>query len=411
MTNAQRGAAGRCMPHPNVLSGSIVAVSIAAALAAVLAGCSPAGSQGHGGPGGPPPVSVAPAVQRAVQNNEEFSARIEAQETVELRSRVAGTLEEMHFREGQRVNKGALLFSIDNKPFAAEVARLQSQAAAARTQAEWAKAERARAEKLLPMQAVSVQEVDQLRAAERQAEATLAAAQAALTSAQLNLGYTRITAPVSGRISRAAVTPGNLVGVGEPVLSTLVASDKVQVWFDASEASFLKLSAALRAGGTPPSVAVGLANEEGFPHKGTVDFVDNRLNPATGSIRVRAVLDNKSGLFTPGLSARVRLTSGEAQNAVLVPERVIGTDQTRKVVMVVGANNIVAPREVKLGALADGMRVVTGVKAGELVIVDGLQRAFPGAPVAPTVLKVDDKGMPLPPAAPAAAPPAAAASK
>lgn len=407
MSSAQGGAASRRMPNPSLLTASIAVASIAAALVALLAGCSPAGSQGHG-PGGPPPVSVAPAVQRSVQTNEEFSARIEAQETVELRSRVAGILEETHFRDGQRVAKGALLFSIDNRPFAAEVARLQSQLTASRTQAEWAKLERTRAEKLLPMQAVSVQEIDQLRAAERQAEAMQQAAQAALTTAQLNLGYTRITAPMAGRISRAAVTPGNLVAVGEPVLSTLVTSDKVHVWFDASEASFLRLSAALRTGGTAPTVAVGLANEDGFPHRGTVDFVDNRLNPATGSIRVRALLDNKSGLFTPGLSARVRLTSGEAQNAVLVPERVIGTDQTRKVVMVVGANNIVAPREVKLGALTDGMRVVSGVKAGELVIVDGLQRAFPGAPVTPTVLKVDDKGMPLP-QAPAAAPPAASA--
>jgi RND family efflux transporter MFP subunit len=334
-----------------------------------------------------------------VQANEEFSARIEARETVELRSRVAGTLEKVHFRDGQRVASGAPLFSIDARPFAAEVERLQSQLASARTQLELARAERARAEKLLPMQAVSLQEMDQLRAAERQAETGVRTATAALASAQLNLGYTRITAPVAGRISRAAVTPGNLVGVGEPVLSTLVASDKVHVWFDASEASYLRLASAMRAGGAPPQVAVGLANEEGFPHRASVDFVDNRLNPATGSIRVRAILDNKSGLFTPGLSARVRLTTGAPEAAVLVPERAIGTDQTRKVVMVVGANNIVAPREVKLGALADGMRVVSGLKAGELVIVDGLQRAFPGAPVAPAVLKLDERGMPAAPAA------------
>jgi RND family efflux transporter MFP subunit len=197
--------------------------------------------------------------------------------------------------------------------------------------------------------------------------------------------------------------------VGEPVLSTLVASDKVEVWFDASESTFLRLSQAIRAGGPAPTVAVGLSNEEGYPHTGTVDFVDNRLNPATGSIRVRAIMDNKDGRFTPGLSARVRLSSGTAAPSTLVPERAIGTDQTRKVVMVVGQNNVVTPREVKLGALADGMRVVTGVKPGELVIVDGLQRAFPGAPVTPTVLKVDDKGMPIPAAPPA--PQGAAAEK
>jgi RND family efflux transporter MFP subunit len=383
--------------------------AIAVFAAAMAAGCKPSNAQdGPGGPGGPPPVSVAPVTQRSLQTSEEFSARIEAQATVELRSRVAGTVERVHFKDGQRVAKGALLFTIDPKPFAAEVDRAQAQLASTRTQAELAKAELARAEKLLPMQAVSVQEVDQLRADFSAACALRSAA----NTAQLSLGYSRITAPVAGRISRADITPGNLVGVGEPVLSTIVASDTVQVWFDASESSFLKISQAMRAGGAAPTVAVGLANEDGYPHTGTVDFVDNRLNPATGSIRVRAILDNKDGRFTPGLSARVRLASGVAAPATLVPERAIGTDQTRKVVMVVGEKNIVTPREVKLGALADGMRIVSGVKAGELIVVDGLQRVFPGAPVTPTVLKVDDKGMPIvPPPAPPAAPGAAGGEK
>ena len=379
-------------------------------LAVIAAGCSPA--QPQGGPGGPPPVSVAPAVQRALQTSEEFSARIEAQATVELRSRVAGTLERVHFKEGQRVAKGALLFTIDARPFAADVERAQAQLVASRTQGDLAKAELARAEKLLPLQAVSTQEVDQLRASQRNAEAAERAARAALTTAQLLLGYTRITAPVTGRISRANVTPGNLIAVGDPVLTTLVASDKVQVWFDASEASYLKLAKTLRAGGPAPTVAIGLADETGHPHTGTVDFIDNRLNPSTGSIRVRATVDNKDGRFIPGLSARVRLDSGAAAPATLVPERAIGTDQTRKVVMVVGDKNIVTPREVKLGALTDGMRVVSGIKPGELIIVDGLQRAFPGAPVTPTVLKVDANGLPIPaPPPPQPGAPGAAAEK
>ncbi len=375
--------------------------------AAITAGCGP--SQAQKDPGGAPAVSVAPVTQRALQASEDFSARIEAQQTVELRSRVAGTVERVHFTEGQRVVKGALLFTIDPKPFAAEVARLQAQLASSRTAAELAQAESVRAEKLLPIQAVSQQEVDQLRAAVRNAQAAAQAARAALDVAQLSLGYTRITAPVAGRISRAEITSGNLVSIGEPVLSTLVASDQVQVWFDASESSFLELSRALRAGGPAPTVAVGLSNEDGYPHTGTVDFVDNRLNPATGSIRVRAVLDNKDGRFTPGLSARVRLSSGAAALSTLVPERAIGTDQTRKVVMVVGDKNIVMPREVKLGALSDGMRAVSGVKPGELIIVDGLQRAFPGAPVTPTVLEVDAQGMPIPAPPPPQDPPGGAA--
>jgi RND family efflux transporter MFP subunit len=386
-------------------------LALAAAVATFASGCGPTNAQGAG-PGGPPPVSVAPATQRALQTSEEFSARIEAQATVELRSRVAGTVDRVHFKEGQRVAKGALLFTIDPKPYAAELERAQAQLASTRTQSALSTSERERAEKLLPMQAISAQEVDQLRAAERNAQAAEKSARAAVNTAQLSLGYTRITAPVAGRISRADITAGNLVSVGEPVLSTIVASDTVQVWFDASEASFLKISTAMRAGGAAPTVAVGLANEEGHPHTGTVDFVDNRLNPATGSIRVRAILDNKSGLFTPGLSARVRLASGAATPSTLVPERAIGTDQTRKVVMVVGEKNVVTPREVKLGALADGMRIVTGVKAGELIVVDGLQRVMPGAPVTPTVLKVDDKGMPIvPPPAPPAPPGAAGGEK
>jgi RND family efflux transporter MFP subunit len=382
-------------------------LALVAAVAVLTSGCGPSNAQGAG-PGGPPPVSVAPVTQRALQTSEEFSARIEAQATVELRSRVAGTVDRVHFKEGQRVAKGALLFTIDPKPYAAELERAQAQLASTRTQSALAKSERERAEKLLPMQAISAQEVDQLRAAERNAQAAEKSARAAVNTAQLSLGYTRITAPVAGRISRADITAGNLVSVGEPVLSTIVASDTVQVWFDASEASFLKISQAMRAGGPTPTVAVGLANEEGHPHTGAVDFVDNRLNPATGSIRVRAILDNKSGLFTPGLSARVRLASGAAVPSTLVPERAIGTDQTRKVVMVVGEKNVVTPREVKLGALADGMRAVTGVKAGELIVVDGLQRVMPGAPVTPTVLKVDDKGLPIVPPPQPPAPPGAA---
>jgi RND family efflux transporter MFP subunit len=399
-------------PMKNVVA--VAAVGCASFVGVLLGGCSPAGSAGGpGGPGGPPPVSVAPVTQRSVQSFDDFTARLDAVDAVELRSRVAGTLERVHFTEGQRVAKGALLFSLDARPFAAELARVQAQRNAARTQAELAKAELARAEKLLPMQAVSLQEIDQLRAAVRNAEASVAAAQASTTTAELNLAYTRIHAPIAGRISRANITAGNLVNAGDPVLSTLVATDKVYAWFDASEATFLRFSAARRAGGAAPTVLMGLADDEGLPHKGTVDFVDNRLNAATGTIRVRAVFANADGRFTPGLSARVRLQSAAATPATLVPERAISTDQTRKVVMVVGANNIVAPREVKTAALLDGMRVVTGVKAGEMVIVDGLQRAFPGAPVTPQVLKVDAMGMPIaapPPNAPGAAPAAPAAS-
>jgi RND family efflux transporter MFP subunit len=391
-------------------------VAALAAVSAVLVACGESGAGAAPGGGAPqaPPVSVAPAVQRQVQDNEEFSARLEAVQTVELRSRIAGTLEQVHFREGQRVARGALLFTIDPRPLAAEVARAEAQLAAASNTLALSRSEVARAEKLVPINGISAQELDQLRAAVRSAEAGVQAAQAGVTSARLNLGYTSITAPIAGRVSRAYVNAGNLVAAGDPVLTTLVASDKVHAWFDAPEALYLRFQRAARAG-QPAPVQLGLVDEPGFPHTGKVDFVDNRLNPATATMRVRAVFDNANDRFTPGLSARIRLAGNAPYPAVLVPERAIGTDQTRKVVLTVGPNNIVAPREVKLGALIDGMRVVQGIDAGTMVIVDGTQRAFPGAPVAPTVLKVDERGMPIaaaPPGAPgAAAAPAAAASK
>lgn len=373
------------------------------ALTSLLAACGQGGGGpgSPGGPGGPPPVSVAPVTQRSVQEFDEFTARLEATESVDVRSRVAGTLQQVHFREGQRVSKGEVLFTIDPRPFAAEVARAEAQLASARTGVELSRSELVRAEKLVSLNAISAQEIDQLKAAVRNGDASVAAANAALTSARLNLEYSRITAPISGRISRTNVTVGNLVGVSEPVLTSIVSQDKVYAWFDLSEASYLKYAEGIRAGTVPYAkgganpVLMGLANETGHPHKGALDFVDNRLNPATGSIRARASFDNKDGRFTPGLFSRIKLVGSNAYTATLVPESAISTDQTRKVVMVVGANNIVAPREVKPAALIDGMRVVTGVKAGETIIVDGLQRAFPGAPVTPQMLKVDDKGMPI----------------
>lgn len=367
----------------------------------VLAAC----GQQQGGPGGhaggPPPVSVAPATQREIQEFEEFTARLEAPDTVDVRARVAGTVEAVRFKEGQFVRKGEPLFTIDSRALRAEVARVEAQVAALKTQAELARAELARAERLVSVNAVSQQEIDQLRAALRSAEANQKGAEAALVQARLNVEYANVTAPVSGRTSRANVTPGNLVGVGDPVLTTLVSNDKVYAYFDASEAAYLRYMRAAKPGAV--AVQMGLSNEQGFPHQGKLDFVDNRLNPATASIRARAVFDNKQGQFTPGLYARLKIGGGSSYIGVVVPDRAITTDQTRKIVLVVGPNNIVQPRPVKPGALVDGMRVVDGVKAGELVIVDGLLRAMPGAPVAPQLLKVDDSGMPIPAAAAAPA--------
>lgn len=385
-------------------------LSFALLAAAILAGCGR--SEAQGGPPMAPPVSAAPAVSRDVTLYDEFSGRLEAVESVELRSRVAGTLQSVHFRDGQELQRGAPMFSIDARPFTAELARLEAQLASARNAAALADTEVARTRKLLEQKAVSQQEADQAEAAARNASAAVKAAEAAVAAARLNVEYTQIRAPIAGRASRANVTPGNLVGVGDPVLTTLVAQDKVHAWFDVSEQAWLRVRGQFK-GKAAPQVEMALADESGFPHAGSVDFVDNRLNPATGAIRVRALFDNKERRFVPGLYARLRLAGGSASKAVLTPDRAIGTDQTKRYVFVVGADKSAQFREVQLGPLVGGgMRIIAGgLKAGELVVVNGLQRVRPGAPVQAQVLTVDAQGQPVEAPPPGAAPAGSAPKK
>jgi RND family efflux transporter MFP subunit len=371
---------------------------VAAALtaAALLVACGN-NADAQGGPPQAAPVSVAPAVQRSISDSEEFSGRLEPTEYVELRPRVGGVIERVHFTAGALVTKGQLLFTIDPRPFEAEVARADSQRAAAVARAELAKSEVGRAQQLLDSKAVSRQEFDQLTSGARTSEADIKAADAALRVARLNLGYTTVRAPIAGRASRAEVTAGNLVSE-QSVLTTIAGVGKVYAYFDGSEQTFLRVKATNEKA---PKVRMGLSNETGYPHEGQVDFIDNRLNPQTGAIRMRASFDNAKGLYTPGLAVKLTMATSSAYTATLVPERAIGTDQTKKFVFVVGADGQPQVREVKPGALQGGMRVVTaagpggGVKPGENVVVDGLQRVIPGMPVAPQVLKVDEQGMPI----------------
>ena len=384
------------MAHHPVRAGAAL---LLAAAVFQLSGCGESVAQG--GPPMAPPVSVAPAVQRDIPLYEDVTGRLEAPESVDVRARVAGTIERVHFRDGQDVKRGDLLFSLDARPFAAEVARAEAQVAAARTAATLAASELERTKKLLAQKAVSQQEADQANAAALNAQANQRSAEAALTSAKLNLDYATIRAPIAGKASRANLTVGNLVAAGDPVLTSIVAQDKVHAWFDLPEPLVL---AQLKAGGKGGAlkVAMGLADDSGYPHAGAIDFVDNRLNPATGAVRARAVFDNKERRFVPGLFARVRVSAGLLPGAVLTPERAIGTDQNKRFVFVVGADKTAQFREVKPGVLLDGMRVVTsGLKPGEQVVVNGLQRVRPGAPLAPEVLQVDANGMPIEkPAAP-----------
>jgi len=394
------------LAQPRLLAASTTLAAIAATLF-LISGCgAPADAQG--GPPPAPPVSVAPAVQRPVADSEEFSGRLEAAEYVELRPRVSGTIDKLHFTDGALVRKGDLLFSIDPRPFEAEAARAQSQLTSMKARFELAQSELARAQKLLDSQAVSKQEVDQLAAGQRTSQADIQGAEAALRIARLNIEYAQVRAPIGGRVSRANVTAGNVVNE-QSVLTTIAGVSKVYAYFDGSERTYLRLKEA-KTGGRAPKVRMALLDEQGFPHEGEVDFIDNRLNPQTGAVRMRATFANASGRFTPGLSARLRMESATAYNAILVPERAIGTDQTKKFVYVVEADGKPQFREVQLGALADGMRVVQGsVKPGEHVVVDGLQRIQPGTTVAAQVVQIDARGLPISPP-PCGSPAAPAAS-
>lgn len=387
------------------LAPALVAL-LSLASAGLLTACS-GRADAQGGPPQAMPVSVAPAVQRSVTDTETFSGRIEAAEFVELRPRVAGTVDQVHFTDGASVARGQLLFTIDPRPFEAEVARASAQLAAAKARSELAGAELGRAEKLLQNKAISRQEADQLAATARTSTAEIEAAEAALKVARLNLAHTAVRAPIAGRLSRAAVTAGNLVNE-QVVLTSIASSSRVHAYFDGSEQTFLRV----RAAGGKPVVRLGLANETGYPHEGKLDFIDNRLNPQTGAIRLRASFDNRDGRFVPGLSARISMGTSAAYTATLVPERAVGTDQDRKVVVVVGADGQPQFRVVRLGALQGGMRVVLGegVKPGENVVVEGLQRIMPGVPVAPQVLKVDASGLPIFPAVGGPGAPAAPAA-
>jgi RND family efflux transporter MFP subunit len=274
-----------------------------------------------------------------------------------------------------------------------------------RTQLELARLQLARTQKVVGEGAVSKQEADERAAAVKQGEAQIAAAQAAVESARLNLEFTQVRAPIGGRTSRAEVTQGNLVAPGTSVLTSIVSLDPIYLYFEGDERVYLRYQELARKGERASSRAVrnpvyiGLANEEGHPHEGYIDFIDNRLDPRTGTIRARAVFANKNRLFTPGLFARVKLVGSGRYRAVLVNDRAIGTDQSQKFVLVVDAEGKTQYRPVKLGPIVDGLRVVReGLKAGETIVVNGLQRVRPGMPVKPN--KVPMEGAP-PAAAPA----------
>ena len=364
--------------------------------AAVLGGTgSPKAQQSQQPPA--TPVAVATVEQVEISTWEEFSGRLEAVERVEVRSRVAGAMQSTHFTEGALVRRGDLLFTIDPAPYAAEVDRAQAQAVAARTRVAYAKTEAERARRLWEERAIAQRELDQRLNAELEADANQRAAEAALQTARLNLSYTEVRAPVSGRVGRVEVTAGNLVaaGPGAPVLTSLVSVSPIYASFDADEQVVTQALGDLRGPGDARGkleripVEIATASGGGAHLRGHLQLVDNQVNAKSGTVRVRAVFDNPGGTLMPGQFAKVRMGRAQASSAILVNERAIGTDQSKKFVMVVDAENKAIYREVSLGASAQGLRVVNaGLAPGERIVVSGLQRIRPGSLVLPQPMKM-----------------------
>ncbi|HWL27399.1 MAG TPA: efflux RND transporter periplasmic adaptor subunit [Burkholderiaceae bacterium] len=341
-------------------------------------------------------VDVTQVSSRSITEWREYSGRLEAVDNVQIRPLVSGTITAVHFQDGSIVKAGDVLFTIDPRPYQAAVEKARADLAAAKARVAYTGADLARARRLLAKNAIAERDFEEKRNASRVAAAEKQGAEAALTSAELDLEHTQIVAPVSGRVSRAEVTEGNIVAAGTAAapLTTLVSVDKMYASFDVDEQSFLSFVNPGRVErGAKTSVAMGLSNEQGFPRKGQVESIDNRLDAASGTIRVRAIFDNTDGTLLPGLYARIRLGGGAPRPAVLIHETAIGTDQDKRFVLVVDKQNRTAYRQVRLGSLMDGLRVVeTGLAPGERIVVNGLQRVRPGDPVEPKMVVADGKG-------------------
>jgi multidrug efflux system membrane fusion protein len=341
-------------------------------------------------------VSVAEVIEQPLNEWDEFTGRLEAPESVEIRPRVSGFIDLVAFDEGRLVKKGELLFQIDPRPFQAEVKRLEAQLQQARASQARTASEARRGERLRKSNAISAELADARASAAQEAQAAVAGIQAELDNARLNLSFTRVTAPIDGRVSRAEVTAGNLVNAGQSLLTTLVSTDRVYAYFDADERVFLKyLELARQAGsdarGASP-VYLGLTSEDGHPHLGQLDFLDNQVNPQTGTIRGRAVFDNAKGQFTPGLYARLKLVGSSTYAATLIQDAAVGTDLGKKFVLVLGDDNSVSYRAIELGPKVEGLRIVrNGLAKGEKIVVNGLQRAMPGSTVDPQNVPMADE--------------------
>jgi RND family efflux transporter MFP subunit len=366
----------------------------------IVAGCERMQAKSAPLPVPPPPeVLVSLPITRQITDYEDFPGRIEAVDSIDLRARVTGYLEKMHFTEGDDVKKGDVLFEIDARPYQAELNRADANLVQAQAHLDRLNSDYKRAVNLLPVGGLSREEFDKMAGDRAEAVATVAVAKAARELADLNLGFTKVKTPISGRISRRFIDPGNLVKADDTILTSIVSLDPVYAYFDVDERNTLRAQRLIRdrkikwAQGVGLPIFLGLPDELGFPQEGRLNFADNRIDADTGTWRLRGRFNNSDHLLTPGLFVRMHLPLGDPFPALLMAEQAVGTDQGQKYVYVVGENNKVDYRAIKAGKLHDGLRVITeGLAAGEKVIVSGLQRVRPGIEVVPVVVDMPQAG-------------------
>jgi len=369
-------------------------IAAMAIIAPALAACGQSVSQPQTPAPSPPQVTIAKPTSKMIADQDEYVGRFVAVESVEVRARVPGYLDRIHFQDGQMVTAGELLFTIDRRPFQIALAQAQASLAQTKSTLAFAESDLARAQGLTVGAVITQQTLDQRTQAKRTAEASVAAQQAAERQAALDLEFTELRAPVSGRIGDRRVSIGNLVIGGTSgntsLLATIESIDPIRFEFTLDEASYLRYGAFTDDGAVVPNrgltsqVKLKLLDEPAFSHEGKIDFVDNAIDRSSSTIRVRAVFANPRGRFTPGMFARVRMAAAPPKNELLVPDAAIGAEQVRKFVLVVDAENVARPKYVTLGPVVDGLRVVTqGLTPDDNVIVNGLMRARPGAKVTP----------------------------
>jgi RND family efflux transporter MFP subunit len=352
---------------------------------AVLAACGAQAKQEAAPP--PAQVTVTAVAFKSLRQWDDFTGRLEAIDTVEIRPRVGGYVDGARFQEGARVSKGQVLFQIDPRPFQAEANRAAAEVARAKAQWDLTIVNRERGRRLIDQNALAQSEFDRLSAEEKAAQANLGAANAALQTARLNLEFTRVVSPIDGRVSKALITRGNLV-TQSSLLTTVVSDTPIYAAFNADEQTFLKYAAAERGKESP--VYMGLMTEDGYPHQGKLSFIDNAMDAKSGTISGRAIFANGDGRFTPGLFARIRLVSDASQTVALAPDRAVATDLGKRFVVVVSKDNKAEYRPVEIGPLAGNLRIIRqGLKPGDRVIVGGLQKVKPGDTVNPVTIKTD----------------------